>query len=474
MIGSSSQAAISERLNFIEFGDADRAALRGMKPILDKAMGPALDRFYARIRSNPETGHFFRDDTHVGRAKGAQASHWSVIAEANFDESYVNRVQTIGRTHARIGLEPRWYVAGYSLVAQNLVTELIEQRRFTPRRKLAQEVSALIKAILLDIEISVSVYQETTDETIVSSFGTALSELAQGNLTYRLSDVSSRFAQLQNHFNQAAEQLEFSLSGVARTAGTVRIAAEEIASAANDLGLRTERQAGSLEEAAASMREVNDSVQASARGSAEVHTAVGLTQQEVTEGQRVVTSALEAMQAIERSSQEVSKIIELIDGIAFQTNLLALNAGVEAARAGDAGKGFAVVATEVRALAQRSADAAGDIKQLIVSSGEKVGEGVSLVGATSETLSRIVERVNDVSGHIDAIRKASERQASSLAQVSNTVSEMDRSTQQNAAMVEQSSAAARSLADEASALNGLVERFRTGGGAGGIAFARAA
>ncbi len=466
--------SIDDRLNFIGFAEQDRAALRGIRPILNSTIGPALDRFYRQIRANPETGHFFRDDRHVSAAKNSQASHWDVIAQADFSETYLERVRTIGRTHARIGLEPRWYVAGYSLVAQDLVTAVIQQRRFTSRRKLAADVAALVKAILLDIEISISVYQETSDEEVLGSVGRGLEQLAEGNLSHRLSGVSARFRQLETDFNKAAGQLEESLSGVSRAAETVRVGADEIAAASNDLGQRTERQAGSLEEAAASMREVTDSVQASARSTAEVDAAVGATRSEVGEGQQVVQQALDAMHQIERSSQEVTKIIELIDGIAFQTNLLALNAGVEAARAGDAGKGFAVVANEVRALAQRSADAAGDIKQLIVSSGTKVGEGVALVGATSETLARIVERVAEVSRHVSEIRTASERQALNLAQINSTVGEMDRMTQQNAAMVEQSSAAARSLAGEAATLSGLVERFRTSAAGQRGAYAMAA
>ena len=474
MTVQSSTTSIDDRLNFIGFGDHDRAALRGMRPIINTALGPALDRFYRQIRTNPGTRHFFRDDSHEARAKGAQASHWDVIAQAEFSDSYVDRVRTIGRTHARIGLEPRWYVAGYSMVAQDLVSALIRERRFTSRRKLAAEVTALVKAILLDIEISISVYQETSDEEVLGSVGRGLEQLAAGNLAHRLSGTSRRFEQLERDFNQAAAQLEESLAGVSRAAETVQVGADEIAAASNDLGQRTERQAGSLEEAAASMREVTDSVQASSRSTAEVDSAVGATRTEVSAGQQVVEHAIAAMHEIERSSQEVTKIIELIDGIAFQTNLLALNAGVEAARAGDAGKGFAVVANEVRALAQRSADAAGDIKQLIVSSAAKVGEGVSLVGATSETLARIVERVAEVSRHVSSIREASERQALNLAQINSTVGEMDRMTQQNAAMVEQSSAAARSLASEAAMLSGLVEQFRTSGGGQRAAYAKAA
>ena len=468
------QVSIKERLDFIGFDEQDREALRSIRPLLARAIGPALDRFYRLIRANPATAHQFRDDSHVGRAKGAQASHWEVIADAEFDQRYVDRVRTIGLTHARIGLEPRWYVAGYSLVAQELLTALIEDRRFTSRRKLAREATALLKAVLLDIEISVSVYQEASDAEVLEKFGDGLHDLAEGNLTHRISGVSSRFKQLELDFNRAAERLEESLSGVLQAADSVRVGADEISAASNDLGLRTERQAGSLEEAAAAMREVTEAVQSSAKGAAEVDAAVGTTQNEVGEGRVVVDQALAAMHAIEKSSLEVTKIIELIDGIAFQTNLLALNAGVEAARAGDAGKGFAVVANEVRALAQRTAEAAGDIKALIVTSGNQVSEGVVLVGNTADTLGRIVERVGQVSRHVGEIRAASERQALNLAQINATVGEMDRMTQQNAAMVEQSSAAARSLAGEANQLAALVELFRTSTSKPASGFARAA
>ncbi len=346
-------------------------------------------------------------------------------------------------------------------MAEDLVSALIADRRFAPRKKLAKEVSALVKAILLDIEISISVYQESSDEEIIGKLGVGLAALAEGDLTHRVSGVSSRFQQLEQDFNVAAERLEASVAGFARTAESVRLGADEISAASNVLGGRTGRQAGALEETAASIRDVTEAVQASARSAVDVDSTVGSTHREVTEGQQVVEQALAAMNAIERSSQEVTKIIDLIDGIAFQTNLLALNAGVEAARAGDAGKGFAVVANEVRALAQRTADAAGEIKQLIVTSGEQVGEGVTLVGTTAATLSRIVDQVGEVSRHIGEIRQATEVQADKLAQINGAVTEMDRMTQQNAAMVEESTASARNLASEAKQLAELVSRFKS-------------
>lgn len=200
-------------------------------------------------------------------------------------------------------------------------------------------------------------------------------------------------------------------------------------------------------------------VKETATSAAQVTTAITDAHREASEGGRVVEQAVDAMGAIERSAQEITQIINVIDGIAFQTNLLALNAGVEAARAGDAGKGFAVVANEVRALAQRSAEAAKDIKALIMTSGQQVEQGVNLVGETGSMLNRIVVRVGEISALISSISESTEIQAAGLQQVNSAVGDMDKVTQQNAAMVEESTAAARSLASEADELANLVARF---------------
>ena len=189
------------------------------------------------------------------------------------------------------------------------------------------------------------------------------------------------------------------------------------------------------------------------------------THQQAADGGAVVKRAVDAMASIEKSSQEITQIIDVIDGIAFQTNLLALNAGVEAARAGDAGKGFAVVANEVRALAQRSAEAANDIKNLISTSTDHVGEGVTLVGETGSLLEGILDKIGSVSCQIDDIASMANSQASNLQQVNGSVETMDQMTQRNAAMVEESTAAARSLSDEANRLQQLVSQFRTANGA---------
>jgi methyl-accepting chemotaxis protein len=209
------------------------------------------------------------------------------------------------------------------------------------------------------------------------------------------------------------------------------------------------------------MVQVTASVQQTANHALSVRTAVARTQQEATEGGAVVRDAVAAMAAIEKSTSEITQITDLIDGIAFQTNLLALNAGVEAARAGDAGRGFAVVANEVRALAQRSADAAKDIKALIASSSQQVSSGVALVGQTGDKLIHIVERVDDITVSINQIADAATLQVESLREVQSSVGEMDVMTQRNAAMAEETTAATRAVASEADELTRLVAQFHT-------------
>jgi methyl-accepting chemotaxis protein len=243
----------------------------------------------------------------------------------------------------------------------------------------------------------------------------------------------------------------------------VRTSSDEIRAASEDLALRNEQQAASLEETAASVGTTVSLTRQSAENAAGAKQAIAQTHRRATDGGEVVGKAVAAMGAIEQSAREITQIIDVIDGIAFQTNLLALNAGVEAARAGEAGKGFAVVANEVRALAQRSAEAARDIKALIDKSTAHVGDGVSLVGETGTLLAEIVAQVGAVTAQVNDIAETAAGQASNLEQVNVAVGTIDRMTQQNAAMVEQATAATRSLSSEAQRLAELVAQFRVSG-----------
>ncbi len=307
---------------------------------------------------------------------------------------------------------------------------------------------------------------------VVETLSGALNRLAEGDLTYRISGMpAGEHERLQEAFNASVSKLETMIGAVRSTASGVRTGSDEIRAASEDLALRNEQQAASLEETAASVGTTVSLTRQSAENAVAARSAIAQTHQRATEGGAVVGKAVAAMGAIEQSAKEITKIIDVIDGIAFQTNLLALNAGVEAARAGEAGKGFAVVANEVRALAQRSAEAARDIKALIDKSTAHVGDGVSLVGETGTLLAEIVAQVGAVTSQVNEIAETTASQASNLEQVNIAVGTIDRMTQQNAAMVEESTAATRSLSTEAQRLGELVAQFRVSAGGGGSAYA---
>ena len=296
---------------------------------------------------------------------------------------------------------------------------------------------------------------------VVSSLAGGLERLAAGDLTARLETTfPGEYESLRRDFNGAVVKLEQALSAIANSTSAIRSGGSEIAQGADNLSQRTERQAATLEETAAALDEITATVHRSSEGANQSREAVSAAKTEAERSGEVVNRAVASMNEIERSAREISQIISVVDEIAFQTNLLALNAGVEAARAGDAGRGFAVVATEVRALAQRSAESAKQIKSLISTSSAQVSEGVALVGQTGEALHRIVAHVNDISKLVGEIAASAKEEATGIAEVNTAVNQMDQVTQQNAALVEETTAASRMLADQTEELFGLVSRFK--------------
>lgn len=297
---------------------------------------------------------------------------------------------------------------------------------------------------------------------VVDSLSQGLQHLAAGQLHYRIhTPLGEEYESLRQDFNDALQELGDAIGGVMATAAGVEKGASEIRGASDDLARRNEAHAGTLEEMAATMDQVTHTIRESASHAAHVQGSIAQTHQAAVAGGDVVARATSAMTGIERSSQEIGQIVNVIDSIAFQTNLLALNAGVEAARAGDAGKGFAVVANEVRALAQRSAGAAKDIKALIHASTDQVLGGVALVRETGAVLGNIVEQVGLINTQVGDMTSSTELQATYLGEINKAIAHMDGITQQNAAMSEQATAAARSLATQAQAMNAMVGRFET-------------
>ncbi|WP_245597344.1 methyl-accepting chemotaxis protein [Leisingera caerulea] len=305
---------------------------------------------------------------------------------------------------------------------------------------------------------------DATRSGVVEALSSKLSDLSHGDLTAQITETfPAEYEQLRRDFNSTAQTLSQTVEQVIAAADSIRSGAGEISQASDDLSHRTESQAATLEETAAALDELTASVKSAAEGARSVEATMEDAKREAETSGEVVQSAVSAMTEIEQSSNQISQIIGVIDDIAFQTNLLALNAGVEAARAGEAGRGFAVVASEVRALAQRSSDAAMEIKTLISNSSGQVERGVELVGKAGEALQSIVSQVNHISELVSGIAEGAAEQSTGLAEINTGVTQLDQVTQQNAAMVEQSTAAGQLLKEDATRLTGLVAHFKIPG-----------
>lgn len=482
---------LARRLDFMKLdADAQRRIRNVEKAIIDALPG-ALDAFYGQVMAYPETKSFFSSQAQIDGAKDRQTSHWDRIAKGQFDQDYVTAVTRVGEIHAKIGLEPRWYIGGYALLLSQIIGRVLETRwpkgafgtRLPGADERTAEIGAIVKAALLDMDYAISVYIEASEAgrlkveaearaveqaktaergKAVALVSEAMAALADGDLTFRMApDIPTEYAQIRDHFNNAMHRLGEMVATIKESSTAIASSSREIHDGATNLSMRTEEQASALEETAATTEQLAASVKTSAQSSrgsaafADQATTIART------GGDIVRDAVNAMVRIEEASTKISEITDVIDGIAFQTNLLALNAAVEAARAGDAGRGFAVVAAEVRALAQRSAAAAKDITGLIGSSNVEVAEGVRLVRLAGETLEKIVDASVRVSGTAKEVAAATGEQANGIEEMSQTVSHMDEITQRNAALAEQSAASASTLLAQIERLSQLVSVFRT-------------
>ncbi len=522
-----SQGDISERLAFLSLGDEDRRLVRAFRPIIQSHIDEILTDFYRHLRSFPAVASFFGDDVAVARAKAAQTRHWVRLFSADFNDEYMASVREVGRTHNRIGLHPQWYVGGYARVLAQLLALAVSSSKLRPFRRSDRErlkalQSAVTRAVMLDIELALSIYLEEQHNdaeavrraheagivaevtlvaeaassgdldrrialagkdgflfklcaavnTLVECTGLAVREvagvmagIAEGNLTGRVvGSYGGVFATLKADVNRTAERLTTVVGRIHGAAGNISTAAAEVADGSQDLSQRSEEQATALEAAATSLDELAAAVKQNSASAQQANRAAAEARAAATTGGEVVSAAIAAMANIEASSGKIGDIVGMIDAIAFQTNLLALNASVEAARAGDSGRGFAVVAQEVRNLAQRSADASREIKALIASSSLQVAQGADLVKGAGGSLAQIVTAVVQLADIVSQIASASAAQAGRIDHVSNAVGSMDETTQQNAALVEQAAAAAMALEDQARQLREMTGFFHCGKG----------
>lgn len=305
---------------------------------------------------------------------------------------------------------------------------------------------------------------------VVASMERALGHLSTGDLTYRIHDnFSETYEKLRQDFNSTLTALNNSFQSVAGTTLQINHSAGEISRAADDLSRRSENQAATLEQTAAAVEEMTSSIKSTAQGASRANDLVVTARTGAEASEAVVEQAITAMGNIENSAGQITQIVSVIDDISFQTNLLALNAGVEAARAGEAGRGFAVVASEVRALAQRSSDAAKEIKELITESESHVATGVKQVNKAGDALQEILTSVREISEAVSGITSAAQEQSIGLAEINSAVAQLDQVTQQNAAMVEESTAASHALRQDSDTLSTLVANFKTSNSASGMA-----
>ncbi|RFC62594.1 globin-coupled sensor protein [Fulvimarina endophytica] len=484
---TSSPATLPQSVADID--DRTLDALKTIHPVIEASLDGALDHFYRVVSQHGAMKAFFSSDQQLQGARSKQRGHWEALAEGKIDEAHAARTVRIGHAHVRIGLEPKYFVAGYGSLLGKLVHDVVAAQwpksgfgrgvGKSQADKTARAVEALIRVALVDMEMSITTYLDELTrrasekarleqeqraaemrQVVLGEVGTALARLAEGDLSQPMAGgLPAEFASVEHDFNNALERLRDIVGQVNQAAQQVDSGSSEIAVAADDLSRRTEQQAASLEETAAAMQELAGSVKHAADRAGEAAGNAKTSRSEAQRAEEVVGKATAAMNRIETSSKEIGMIIGVIDEIAFQTNLLALNAGVEAARAGEAGKGFAVVAQEVRGLAQRSAEAAKEIKQLIATSSSEIGIGVGLVSDTSSALLKIVSRAGEIETMLQAIAQSAQDQSRAISEVNGAIFQMDQTTQQNAAMVEQTAAVAKTLRDGAAELSGLTSQF---------------
>jgi methyl-accepting chemotaxis protein len=450
---------------FVSLTDENYKAFPKVKAMVEKFGGKALERLYARIASDRVTSQLLPTQDLRDRAANAQLIHWRQLFSGRFDQQQVARSMHIGKVHSRVGLSPNYYIGGYALVLEEIITRSLRgnffMRVFSGRRT-GNMIATLVKSALLDMDSALAAYfraEEEARKTVIDSLGNALAAVADGDLRAQLQDLPETYKQMALDFHRMRHEISQMVNEMADASDNIRTGAGEISSAADDLAVRTERTAEGITRTAEVMRDVTGAILTTTGHVRQVNESISQVSGQAEEGGVIVSSAISAMDKIKTSSEEIAQITEVIEGIAFQTNLLALNAGVEAARAGEAGKGFAVVASEVGALAHRTTESAKSIKALIGKSGADVREGVDLVGRTKSALEQIIDKVTDAKRQASEITQQADAQANKLKQVSDEIQRMDTSTQQNAAMVEESNAAARALSGESERLTTIVGRF---------------
>ena len=482
-MNSPQTAALRGPIALSGFDTDSKETLLNERAMISRAISVGVDRFYQRIIDVPELRDFFDDDATKESAKSRQNAHWETMLSGEIEDALSSGSSRVGRAHVNIGLNPHWYAAGYAFVLSEVISEIVPQliaklpkksKDFAP---VSKALSSVMRCAVLDLGASIAAYadfkeqerqiaedkiraSEQEQDVVIAQVAGFLERLAEGDLREMpMQDLPGAFATMGVNMQDAARALRQMMHSVNGSTDRVIALTDTLRNAFGNFAGRTEEQAASLEETAASMERLSSSVAESAADARSAEEAAASAHSESAASGKIVIEAVAAMDALSKSSDEIVSIVRIIDDIAFQTNLLALNASVEAARAGDAGRGFAVVAQEVRALSQRCAEAAKEIKDRVDHSAGQVKSAVGLVEDVGTALTKIKDKVSGADGLISSIAAKSVQQSDDLTEISVAVTQLDQINQENVLMVEKITQETNQLMSDVGALRSILGAF---------------
>ncbi|MDX3926411.1 MAG: globin-coupled sensor protein [Shinella sp.] len=450
-------ASLRDRLRFAGVEAGHGELLRAHRQTLERHVETALRDLFQRFQTFPDAARHFQSDRAIDRLHDLHSSHWSVLTDARFDSLYAERVKLLSDAESQMGLDPRWRMSGHAVVLEHVVAGLVEEywpKSFLPgagkarRKELSELLSAFMRAAMVDAEIAVSLrfnelrhthhraladQRERDRADVELVFGDVIRGMARNDLSVRVdAEMPEGWRPLADTLNTALDEMQAELCAAAERSSASQRMAGIVSGEANDLAEKSSLQSADLLRTANALGEIVARVKANLEATHRTETAVKDTRHSAERSGEIVGEAIAAMADIESSAEKIGTIIGVIDEIAFQTNLLALNAGIEAARAGESGRGFAVVAQEVRALAQRSADAAREIKQLVTNTKAQVEAGVDRVNRTQDAIGSIVRQVTDINDAVAGIAREGIAGAEGLDDVAREMTEIGRRVEADA------------------------------------------